>query len=118
MGQTLANHSYVNLSLVGSDYDGRDSVVCHTDLVTCSSSQGIHRGDWYFTNGTRLIFSDVIYEGRGAQTVFLGRTTAIAPTGIYRCDISTNAVHNDTDISVRATVYVGLYVSGGGCITI
>ena len=119
MGQTLANHSYVDLSLVGSDYDGRDSVVCHTDLVTCcSGSQGQHRGDWYFANGTRLTFSDVIYEGRGAQTVFLGRTTATGPTGIYRCDIPTDVVHDDTDILVRATVYVGLYVSGGGCITL
>ena len=44
MGQTLVNHSYVNLSTVGdfSDYN----VVCHTDLVTsCSCGQGIPRGD-------------------------------------------------------------------------
>ena len=119
MSQTLANHSYVDLSTVGSDYDGRDSVVCHTDLVTCcSGSQGVHRGDWYFANGTRLIFSGSMYERRGAQTVFLGRTTATGPTGIYRCDIPTDAVHDVSDISVRATVYVGLYVSGGGCITL
>ena len=35
MGQTLANHSYVDLSTVGSGYDGSDSVQCHTDLSTC-----------------------------------------------------------------------------------
>ena len=56
-----------------------------------------------------------MYERRGAQTVFLGRTTA---TGPYRCDIPTDAVHDVSDISVRATVYVRLYVSGGGCITL
>ena len=51
-GQILANHSYVDLSLLGSDYSGSDSVQCHTDLVTCCShSQGSHRGDWYFPDG-------------------------------------------------------------------
>ena len=118
MGQTLANHSYVDLFRVRSDYDGRDSVVCHTDLSTCcSGGQGQHRGDWYFANGTRLTFSYVIYQRCGAQTVFLGYTTTTGPTGIYRCDIPTNAVHDygDAYISVRDTVYVGLYVSGGEC---
>ena len=58
MGQTLANHSYVDLSTVGSGYDGSDSVQCHTDLSTCcSNAQGPHRGDWYFPNGTRLPFA-------------------------------------------------------------
>ena len=55
LGQTLANHSYVNLSLVGDDLSGRDSVQCHTDLGTCCTMpQGSHRGDWYFPNGSRL----------------------------------------------------------------
>ena len=57
-GQTLANHSYVDFSLVGSDDSGSDSVQCHTDMSTCcSSAQGPHRGDWYFPNGTRLPFA-------------------------------------------------------------
>ena len=48
MGQTLANHSYVDLSLVGVPKNGGDSVQCHTDLTTCcGGGQGIHRGDWY-----------------------------------------------------------------------
>ena len=111
LGTTLANHSYVNFSLVGS---GDDSVLCHTDLSTCcSGSQGANRGDWYFPNGTRLLFKGDIYEGRGAQIVNLSRTTTGNVSGIYRCDIPTNAVHDDTDISVRDTVYVGLYITGG-----
>ena len=109
MGQTLVNHSHVDLNIVGSDYFS-DSVVCHTDLSTCcSGSQGNHRGDWYFPNGTRLLFSGDIYEARGAQRVFLRHTNATGPTGIYRCDIPTNAVHDDTDFE---TVYVGLYTTG------
>ena len=116
-GQTLANNSYVDLSLVGNDRSGSDSVQCHTDFSTCcKNAQGSHRGDWYFPNGTRLSFTGigVIYETRVAQRVNLSRTHGTSRTGIYRCDIPTNAVHDDTDISVRDTVYVGLYTASGG----
>ena len=112
-GQSLADHSYVNLSTVGSNYYS-DNVLCHTDLSTCcSGSQGIHRGDWYFPSGTQLPFSGTIYLGRTAQIAVIRCTTATGPTGIYRCDIPTRAVHDDTDISVRDTVYVGLYPADG-----
>ena len=115
MGQTLANHSYVNLSTVGSTGDNSDGVVCHTDLSTCCS--GPHRGDWYFPDGSVLPFSGgsvPIGEGRGAQIAVIRRTNdATGPTGIYRCDIPTIAVHNTED-SVRDSVYVGLYPTDGG----
>ena len=35
MGQTLVNHSYVDLSTVGYSSDGSNRVQCHTDLSTC-----------------------------------------------------------------------------------
>ena len=55
MSRTLANHSYVDLCLVGNDGSGSDSVQCITDLSTCCrGTDGSHRGDWYFPNGTRL----------------------------------------------------------------
>ena len=114
MGQTLANHSYVDLSLVGNDVSGSDSVQCHTDLSTCCrAAQGPHRGDWYFPNGVRLPFpgSGDIFEYRGAQRVDLHRSSDTSPTGIYRCDIETNAAH---DNSQRHTVYVGLYIVNQG----
>ena len=115
-GQTLDNHSYVDISLVGSDPIGSDSVQCITDLTTCCTmSQGFHRGDWYFPNGNRLGFGyyNDFYENRGAQRVALHRSNnPTSPVGIYRCDIATVAVHSDAT-SVRATVYVGLYTSGG-----
>ena len=114
MDETLANHSYVDFNLVGND-----TIQCHTDLSTCCSGpQGPHRGDWYFPNGTRLPFSgyDVpIGEGRGAQIVEIRTGIDTPPSsipGIYRCDIPTVAVHHVPDISVRDTVYVGLYSSG------
>ena len=114
----LGNHSYVNLSTVGSETDNSDSVVCHTDLSTCcSGGQGSHRGNWSFPDGTVLPFignSVPIALGRSAQRAIIRRTTATGPTGIYRCDIPTNAVHDVTDISVGETLYVGLYPADGG----
>lgn len=108
MGQTLANHSFVDLSLVGSV--DSDSVQCHTDLATCcSATQGPHRGDWFFPDGVRLPFSGDIFEFRGAQTVHLRRiNSATSPSGIYRCNIPTA-----DGIFVRETIYLGAYTSGG-----
>ena len=113
LGQTLANHSYVDLSLVGY---GSDSVQCHTDLQTCcSSTDGSHRGDWYFPNRDRLPFSGDIHGRRVAQRVDLRRSkSATSPVGIYRCEIPTLAVREGYGNSVRATVYVGLYNGSGG----
>ena len=119
MGQALANHSYVNLSTVGSAGDNSDSVVCHTDLESCcSGGQGIHCGSWSFPDGTPLpsIGDSVpLGSGRTAKIAVIRRTGgATGPIGIYRCDIPTNAVHHPTDISVGETVYVGLYPADGG----
>ena len=121
MGQTLDNHSYVDLTLVGDVTSGSNpnTVQCHTDLATCcSGAQGVHRGDWYFPDGSRLGFAAMnIYEGRGPQTVHLLRRNANSPVGIYRCGVTTNAVHDDNDESVRdSPVYVGLYTTSGGII--
>ena len=117
-GQTLDNHSYVNLSLVGRPIvSADDSFQCITDLSTCcSGTEGSHRGDWYFPDGTRLPIpgSGDIFESRGYLRVDLRRrNNANSPVGIYRCGIATVAVHHPTDNSLRATVYVGLYTASG-----
>ena len=123
MGQTLANHSYVDLSLVGrSDLIGGvggEGVQCITDWATCcNSTYGAHRGDWFFPDGTRLPFAAThvhTFEVRVQQGVEIRRNSdANSPIGIYRCDIPTNAVHDDEDILVRDTVYVGLYTASRG----
>ena len=114
MGTDLTNHSYVDLTLVGSY--ASDSVQCHTDLDSCCRrAQGPDRGDWYFPNGERLHFSGDIDEHRDAQRVDLRRRNNGGISGIYRCTIETNAVHsdNDSDTTTRETVYIGLYASGG-----
>ena len=115
MGQSLANNSYVDISQVGTS--DSSSIQCHTDLMTCCrSTEGYNRGDWYFPNGERLPFPSVnipppIFESRQAQRVDLRRNSGTGPTGIYRCDIETNAVR---DNDMRETIYVGLYTSDGG----
>ena len=48
------------------------------------------------------IVFDSIYKARGAQWIILRRRiNAMGPSGIYRCDIATDAVHDDNDLSVR-----------------
>ena len=112
-GQNLSNHSYVEFSRVGNESDGRDSVRCRTELVMCcSSAQGNLRGDWFFPSGERLQFpgdGGDPFEGRGAQTADLRRTTELTPSGIYRCDIAFDA----DDPSAMQTFYVGIYNNGG-----
>ena len=118
MNQTLSNHSYVDISQVGSVARSSDVVQCRTDLSTCcSGAEGIHRGDWYFPNGTMLTFpfgNIPLTEVRTTQMVVIRSVDATGPTGIYRCDIPTAAVHHHSEISLRDTVFVGLYTIEGG----
>ena len=116
----LPNHTYVNLSLVAGN--GSHSVRCHTDLSTCCrGSEGIHRGDWIPPGSEESLplpsdTSADIYQVQGDRRVTLRRrNNADMPSGIYHCDIATIAVHDDNDTSVRESVYVGLYATGGNC---
>ena len=124
MREILPNHAYVDLRLVGND--SSDSVQCHTDLNTCCGSAqdkegGDRHGNWILPGSdSRLPFSNKagadIFEVHGYQRVELRRRNgADMPSGIYRCDIPINAVHDHDDITVRESVYVGLYASGGNC---
>ena len=119
MGENLPNHAYVDLTLVGDDGSDPSNIVrCNTDLSTCCRGvDGIHRGDWYFPDGDKVPLPSPgihIFESRGAQRVTLRRrNNALPPSGIYHSEVPTVAVHDDGDLSVRETVYVGLYASGG-----
>ena len=112
MGNNIPNHSYVDLNTVGETID-TNTVKCHTNLTSCcSGAQGPDRGDWYFPNGSRLPFSGSgdVYEGRRDRLVVLRYTGSRTTSGIYRCDIETNAVNNN---SGNVSLFVGLYTSGG-----
>ena len=120
MGDTpLPNHTYIDLNQVG---EGSSGVRCRTDFSQCCGpSQGIYHGDWIPPDNEESLplSSANIYQRQGAQRVILRRkNNASMPSGIYRCDIPTNAVHDDNDISVRQSVYVGLYATGGNHDTI
>ena len=106
MGETLSDHSYVNLSALGEFGNDTYHVVCHTDLATCCGGDGFDdRGFWFSPNGTEL--PGAISDGSGAaaypivgrrlnnQTVRLVRGTGPGDvqSGIYRCDIETVAVN-------------------------
>ena len=126
MGEILPNHSYVDLSLVGNDESGDDSVQCHTDLETCCSHMQDnrtyridHRGNWHPPGSDmRLPYiyedsGDIYEKHRYRQTELHRKNNAVSPTGIYRCFIPTIAVHDDDNETVRESVYLGLYASGG-----
>ena len=113
-GQNLSNNSYVEYNQVGDEQDGSDSVRCRSELVMCCTrAQGeFLRGDWFFPNGTVMPFpgrGNDPFEGRGAQVVDLRRTSALSPSGIYRCNIAFDA----DDPSAMQTFYVGIYSNGG-----
>ena len=116
MGEILGNHTYVDLSRVSGPEDG-GGILCQTNLATCCSSvQGNHRGDWYYPNGTTVptIQTSKIYAVIGNRFVKVYQMdNPNSPSGIYRCDIPTLAVHDTRDTSVRESVYVGMYATGG-----
>ena len=118
MGVNLPNHAYVDLTTVGDIYsDPGDTVRCHSDLTTCcSTNEGDHRGLWYFPDGSIVYrYSGDIYRRRDAQTAILfRRNNAMSPSGIYRCEIPTEAVNDDVDAITGETVYVRLYPPNEG----
>ena len=118
MGETLPNHTYVDLTLVGDPVAGTgEGIECRTDLSTCCrSSVGEHRANWSFPDGTRLPFpgDGNVYQSREPQSVDLRRTNdGNSPSGIYRCVIPTNAVNDENDRPVGEYLYAGVYATGG-----
>ena len=112
MGAGLPNHSYVDITAVGSI--AQDSVQCHTDLPTCCRAMdGPDRGIWFSPTGVRLTSSSPdMYRSITAQRTDLRRRSNSPPPGIYHCRIETVAVHSDPG-TTGETAYVGLYASGG-----
>ena len=126
-GSVLQNHSYIDLYQIGSTVS--DGVQCHTDLTTCcNSSFGSHSGQWFsyasgITLGDRPYFPGrniPLYRRGFQQGLALLSASSFAPAhsvnGLYRCDIDTNASTDggsNTDVSLRESVYVGIYIRGG-----
>ena len=129
MGETLPDHSYVDLSALGEIDNEDHHVECHTDLTSCCGGPGHNdSGYWYSPNGDPLpgaaggsgAATNPIVLMRTLQVVRLIRGTGPGdvPSGLYRCIIETNA-DNDPDSNpspdngIGETVYVGVYSTGG-----
>ena len=127
MGETLLNHSYVNLSALGELDNVDDHVVCHTDLTSCCGGPGFNdRGFWYSPAGTELPGAA---GGSGAATnpivlmrdillvrLIRGTGPGDVPSGLYRCIIETNTVNGPDNSPVNITgetLYLGVYSTGG-----
>lgn len=115
-GNTLSNHSHVDLRAVGSDANGANSIQCHTDLDSCcgTDAAGSGGGNW-FTPGNASLEGDAgaVYAVRERKRVDLRRRNNNGVvSGIYRCEIDT--VATGAGARERETFYVGLYENGGG----
>ena len=126
MGETLPDHSYVDLSALGDIDNEDDHVVCHTDLTSCCAGSLPDRGFWFFPNGAELpgagstgAANNPIVLMRSAQVVRLIRGTGSGgvPSGLYRCIIETVAENDPGDPrpynGIGETLYVGVYSTGG-----
>ena len=114
---TLPNNSFVNVTLWREEPLRGVDVQCHTDMeACCNRSQGKGRGNWYYPSGHRLSmrtnWSAPMHQIRERKVVKLrDRSTQFntVTSGMYRCDIETNAANNES----WETVYAGLYFTGG-----
>ena len=100
----------MEISDIGSTDDS--ALLCHTNNPPPpgSASSG---GDWFAPDGTRVFLSAVpgFTITRAAMVVKLRRTSGTPPEGIYQCTI-------EDAPSTVPMVYVGLYNTGEGIITI
>ena len=119
LGNTLLNHSYVDLALVGNAVDGSNSIQCHTDLSTCCSTLegSTNVGNWIPPHTSTMIpYSGAVFQKRRFKRVDLRHSSDSGVTsGIYHCAIETNAIHRhlSTDEDVWELVYIGIYLNGG-----
>ena len=122
VGENLPKHAYLDITALGEDRgDPGNTVRCHTDLQSCCEDS--NDGKWYFPNGTELPFPDdsnIIFDDRESQVVHIRRVNDdfIPPSGIYHCEIETNAVNDNDDNTITGEiVYVGLYLPNEGIYT-
>ena len=113
-GTVIPNHGYVEISDIGSTDDS--ALLCHTNgPATQGTSLHLHSGgDWFAPDGNRVGGTPPIpgfTRTRDPMVVRLWRTSGTPPEGIYRCTIE------DAPSTVQM-VYVGLYNTGEGIITI
>ena len=106
-GHLVANHSYVEFSRI--EQSSFTALRCNTPLQNCCTSQLGELGNWFFPNGSRVLFNMInndIYQSRGVKKVALHRARGTSPTGIYCCAIPYK-------FSAKERLCVGLYNNRG-----
>ena len=101
----------MNISGIGST--DATALLCHTNFPPPSGSSN-SGGNWWASDGTRVFVTDVpgVTLSRGSMVARLKRrASGTPPEGIYRCTIQDAT-------STFQMVYVGLYNTGEGIITI
>ena len=113
-GDYIPNHGYVVISDIGDNDD--TALICNTNRINnIPNPNGPHSGgDWFAPDGTavgNLGTNDIpgFHRKRRPMVVILRRRTASDPPseGIYYCVVEDGTF-------TEQTVYVGLYISGGG----
>ena len=113
--QNLSNNSYVNITKIGGEMYGSDSIRCRSELENCCQTAGLLSGSWSYPNGSDLGGPEDIYQSRGNMTADLRRRNdANTPVGIYCCRIA----YISSDPSAKETLCVGLYEGSTGKQTI
>ena len=105
-GTTYQNNSCVALEDIG---EGDNSLLCVTNQTACckppyNGINGSAKGNWYFTNGTRVSSSGKqsdFYRTRGQMVVRLNRKRG-GEDGIYRCQIPDS-------MNVTQNISIGVY---------
>ena len=109
--QNLANNSYVNITEIGEEREGMDSIQCRSDLQNCCGTGNRLKGSWSDPNKNEVDTPTNIFQSRGTMTADLRRRKdANTPVGIYCCRIS----YNSSDPSAKEILCVGIYGSSAG----
>ena len=104
------NNSVFAITDIG---ENEAALVCQTDREPCCRSQPNRAGEWYFPNGTKLLFSGArygLYRNRGDDgTVRLNRRLNIeSPTGVYRCQVPNANSINQAQLAIitKGSMYI------------
>ena len=109
---TLPNDSFVDFNDIanvdsGGGADGQEVLNCHTDLVNCCNAAqtgGVSVGEWYYPNGTALVFDaggTTFRRNRILSNVRLWRRDNPPERGRFHCELP-NA------FQVNQTVHVNI----------
>lgn len=87
-GKMYLNNSNLSISDIG---EGDQALYCKTDKELCCGTVPYRFGRFYYPSGIEVPisrFGHDFYRNRGEQLIRLNRrSSAISPTGKYRCEI-------------------------------